>query len=169
MCIYMLVRAFVCVSHVSYAAHMRSLTKKDRPAFQVMPAKNIAFDKMWNMNNTLVNSHWVPGTLKRLGYFTLSSMGYFLLWAQWRTKSVSGTGFSESCTIASSSSAEKINALTFGILKALPYSSAPLLSMHLCSIFILHLKCIFYADVPSHTDRIKPPQNALQRHICDMV
>ena len=36
---------------------------------------------------------------------TLSRTGYFLLCAQCRTKSVSGTGFSDNCTIASSSSA----------------------------------------------------------------
>ena len=36
---------------------------------------------------------------------TFNRTGYFLLCAQCRTKSVSGTGFSDNCTIASSSSA----------------------------------------------------------------
>ena len=85
------------------------------------------------MNNTFTF------TFKRLGYSTLSSIGYFLLWAQWRTKSVSGTGFSESCTIASSSSAEKNQCINFWHLKSI----ALFISAFAFNAFVIYLYLAF--------------------------
>ena len=52
---------------------------------------------------------WCTSTTATSPVLTFSRTGYFLRWTQCRTKSFSGTGFSYSCTFASSSSAAAEN------------------------------------------------------------